>query len=188
MSINKEVNIFISCTFRDIEPERSLLENIVFPSLNDLCKKNGITINSINLGWGAFHYGGDPDEALDMCLSNVAKCNYFIGILGEQYGTEFFTSNKQLLNKYPWLTEKLGKSFVELECIYGCFNRPSNERRSLFYFRSFSNDIRNPKLLQLKQAILEKEVIVREYNETYLLPEIILHDLWNLIEKDNTRK
>ncbi len=83
----REIRVFISSTFRDMQEEREELVKQIFPQLRRLCESRGVTWGEVDLRWGV------PDEAkaegkvLPLCLQEIEHCwPYFIGILGERYG------------------------------------------------------------------------------------------------------
>jgi hypothetical protein len=83
----REICVFISSTFRDMQEEREELVKQIFPQLRRLCESRGVTWGEVDLRWGV------PDEAkaegkvLPLCLQEIEHCRpYFIGLLGERYG------------------------------------------------------------------------------------------------------
>jgi len=83
----REIRVFISSTFRDMQEEREKLVKQIFPQLRRLCENRGVTWGDEDLRWGV------PDEAKaegkvrPLCLAEIERCRpYFIGLLGERYG------------------------------------------------------------------------------------------------------
>lgn len=203
-SVERTVRVFVSCTFWESIHEREELEKRVFPGLRRLCETHGVALESIDLGWGVLPTGGDPNEALSMRLYNISRCSYFIGILVEQYGTEFDTPNDSLLQQYPWLAHRMGRSFVELECVHGVLNEKSAARRAFFYLKApnsvqaFDATRHHPdrvavsvpeqspesKLAALKQEVHGSGAVVREYVGLQALAGLVLGDLASAIGKD----
>lgn len=138
-----------------------------------------------------------------MCLSNVSRCSYFIGILGEQYGTEFGKPSDALLCQYPWLAQRQGRSFTELECVCGAIGPTPAAKRALFYFRIPGIDTSNPaglgppprgpqpgssaridRLMALKHEIRAAGLPVREFSDPGALAQVVFDDLRAVITED----
>ena len=78
---HREIRVFISSTFRDMQEEREELVKQIFPQLRRLCENRGVTWGEVDLRWGV------PDEAkaegkvLPLCLAEIEHCPpYFIGL------------------------------------------------------------------------------------------------------------
>jgi hypothetical protein len=82
----KTVRIFVSSTFRDMHAERDYLNRIVFPELRSRCSKRGIEFVGIDLRWGVTEEESRQRKAMDVCLDEIKKCNFFISLLGDRYG------------------------------------------------------------------------------------------------------
>jgi hypothetical protein len=48
----REIRVFISSTFRDMQEEREELVKQVFPQLRRLCESRGVTCGEVDLRWG----------------------------------------------------------------------------------------------------------------------------------------
>lgn len=48
----REIRLFISSTFRDMQEEREHITKVVSPELVVLCRKRGVTLTLIDLRWG----------------------------------------------------------------------------------------------------------------------------------------
>jgi len=101
----REIRVFISSTFRDMQEEREELVKQIFPQLRRLCESRGVTWGEVDLRWGI------PDEAkaegkvLPLCFAEIERCRpYFIGLLGERYGWVPEEIPDELLEVQPWLT------------------------------------------------------------------------------------
>lgn len=49
---NRQIRIFISSTFRDMQPERDYLIGKVFPKLKHYCQERDVTPIELDLRWG----------------------------------------------------------------------------------------------------------------------------------------
>jgi hypothetical protein len=102
----REIRVFISSTFRDLQEEREELVRQIFPQLRRLCESRGVTWGEANLRLGV------PDEAkaegkvLPLCLAEIEHCRpYFIGLLGERHGWIPEKILEELFAVQPWLNE-----------------------------------------------------------------------------------
>ena len=51
-SRQREIRVFISSTFRDMQEEREELVKQIFPQLRRLCESRGVTWGEVDLRWG----------------------------------------------------------------------------------------------------------------------------------------
>ena len=123
---NREIRIFISSTFQDMQDEREYLIKKVFPRLRDKAKEYDVTIIPIDLRWGITEEDAKNGKVVEICLDEIQNSRpFFIGLIGHRYGTcitkdELF-KNKRLREKYGSLLDNInGKlSITELEMQYG---------------------------------------------------------------------
>jgi hypothetical protein len=132
----RQIRVFISSTFRDMQEEREELVKQVFPQLRRLCENRGVTWGEVDLRWGV------PDEAkaegkvLPLCLQEIEQCRpYFIGILGERYGWVPEEIPEALFETQPLLREHLHQSVTALEILHGVLRNPEMDKHAFFYFR-----------------------------------------------------
>ena len=123
---NREIRIFISSTFQDMQGEREYLIKKVFPRLQEKAKENDVTIVPIDLRWGITEEDAKNGKVVEICLDEIQNSRpFFIGLIGHRYGTcttkEELFKNQNLKEKYgPFLEEIDGKlSITELEMQYG---------------------------------------------------------------------
>ena len=192
----REIRVFISSTFRDMQEEREELVKQVFPQLRRLCESRGVTWGEVDLRWGV------PDEAkaegkvLPLCLQEIEHCRpYFIGLLGERYGWVPEEIPPELLETQPWLSEHLHKSVTALEILHGVLRNPEMARHAFFYFRDpayaaahrgFTEEepTLREKLAKLKEDIRRSGFPVKEpFATPKQLGEWVLRDLTAVIEE-----
>jgi hypothetical protein len=191
----REIRVFISSTFRDMQEEREELVKQIFPQLRRLCESRGVTWGEVDLRWGV------PDEAkaegkvLPLCLAEIERCRpYFIGLLGERYGWVPEEIPEELLQAQPWLNEHRKESVTALEILHGVLLNPNMAEHAFFYFRDpgyaaacagFTEDdpARRERLAALKEAIGKSGFPVAENFATpKQLGEWVLRDLTAVIE------
>lgn len=138
---SRQLRIFISSTFQDMQLEREELIKHVFPRLKQIARERFVDITEIDLRWGITHEQVNSGETLKICLDEINKCKdspiFFIGILGERYGwiPNNIDSKIFIDSRYQWLNNFKDKSVTELEIQYAVLENPSKNQKSFFYLR-----------------------------------------------------
>jgi tetratricopeptide (TPR) repeat protein/Cdc6-like AAA superfamily ATPase len=134
--LDRQIRVFVSSTFRDMQEERDELAKRTFPALRRLCEQRGVAWTDVDLRWGVTREEAAEGKVLPVCLAEIHRCRpYFIGLLGERYGWVPMTIPDELIEGEPWLTEHREKSITELEILHGVLNDPAMAARAFFYFR-----------------------------------------------------
>lgn len=129
------VRIFTSSTFRDMHAERDWLVKVVCPELRERMAKRNLYLVDVDLRWGVTEEEVEHGKALEVCLEEIERCRpFFIGILGERYGSESKIPEDTEFT-HPWLAEYKGHSLTALEIIHGVLRNPELAQRAFFYFR-----------------------------------------------------
>jgi len=207
------VRIFISSTFRDMHAERDYLVKVVFPELRERCAKRKLHLIDIDLRWGITEEEAEQGKVLELILDEVEKSRpFFIGILGERYGSIPDNIPDDTVFAHPWLENYPEHSFTALEIVHGVLNNPELATRSFFYFRDpqfiskVPEDLRDDfiaensesanKLANLKDEIRSSEIsVIENYpcrwddsKESLVHLEIfgrqVLENLWIAISED----
>ncbi|CAF1250551.1 unnamed protein product [Rotaria magnacalcarata] len=139
----RTVRVFISSTFKDMHAERDILTRYVFPELRQRAKSLFVNLYQTDLRWGIAE--SQSNQSVYLCLNEVYRSDYFIGMIGERYGYipksyDFPKDDK----RFKWLeTLPIGHSITDLEIQAGAFNQSAStkQNRAFFYFR-------NPKVVQ----------------------------------------
>lgn len=202
---DRQIRVFISSTFRDMKDERDLLIKKIFPQLRKLCEERAVTWTEVDLRWGITTEEAAEGKVLPLCLAEIHRCRpYFIGLLGERYGSLPDSIPADLLESQPWLREHLQHSVTELEILHGVFSEEQMHGHAYFYFRdpkyleSVPDSKRQDfipesaeaegKLVKLKQKIRgARDENICELREGYANPEQlgkwILEDFTALIDR-----
>lgn len=200
----RTVRVFISSTFRDMQEDRDYLVKFVFPELRRRCRQRQVEFVEVDLRWGITDRQAERGETLPRCLQIINVCRpYFIGILGERYGSVPTTKKipADLFKAQPWLKEHADASVTELEIMHGVLNNPEMKHRAFFYFRDPSYIKKIPrekrkdytegklpyreKLVKLKARIRAGGFPVHEgYPDLKTLGLLVLEDLWAAIEEE----
>ncbi|XP_012935535.1 telomerase protein component 1 [Aplysia californica] len=144
----RTVRVFISSTFRDMHGERDLLTRFVFPELRALGRKHFINVYEVDLRWGISEEQAKDNCTVSLCLQEVARCDIFIGVLGERYGWTPLTYEVPDSPEYDWVRQYApGASVTELEMQLGALSQPAQAKDTAFFFmrnNSFETDVPAP--------------------------------------------
>ena len=199
---DRQVRVFISSTFRDMQVERDLLVKKTFPELRARCRERRVEFMDIDLRWGVTEEQAKRGEVLPVCLAEIENCHpYFIGLLGERYGWVPESIDPELVETQPWLAEHQERSITELEMMHGVLNNPEMAGHAFFYFRDpayldrvlpeMEKDLDletgspedREKLNNLKDSIRKKGLrVVENYSDPKALADRVLEDLWKVID------
>jgi len=166
----RTVRIFISSTFRDMHAERDHLVKVVFPELRDRMVGRHLRLVDSDLRWGITEEEAEQGRALEICLEEIERSRpFFIGVLGERYGSLVGSLPEGAELDRAWLVEHQGHSLTALEITYAVLGDPELARRAFFYFRDPSligeipapwradyaseNEVAVGKLVALKEGI-----------------------------------
>jgi hypothetical protein len=84
---SRQVRVFISSTFRDMQAERNHLMCAVFPALGQRSMARGLPFVPVDLRWGVTKAEAESGETLGICLQEIEDCRpFFLCLLGERYG------------------------------------------------------------------------------------------------------
>lgn len=147
--LSREVRVFISSTFKDMEAERNYLLGTIFPEIAQTCRERGVGFTEIDLRWGVTEEESKNGRAVEICLEQINECReyppFFIGLLGERYG---WIPVHQELDQYwdehadsPYALRikaalEQGISVTELEMQYGILDNPHNADHARVFLRS----------------------------------------------------
>src|ERR1700680_2737815 len=133
----RQVRVFVSSTHPDMVEDRNELSDHSWPQLRVLCQSLGVDFVVVDLRWGINEEQSRRNEVLSLCLDEVRKCPYFIGLLGERYGEGLGPAayTQDLCAKEQWIDAYRDRSVTELEILCAALNVPSAESRSHFFFR-----------------------------------------------------
>jgi hypothetical protein len=201
---NRQLRIFISSTFRDMQAERDYLIQNTFPSLRKYCAERDVLLQEIDLRWGITEEESKQGKVVDTCLKEIKNTYpFFIGLLGERYGwvpdeqeQENIKSTGIFEDKeFAWVQSKLreGTSITEIEIQNGVL-RAEGKVHAYFYFRSPTMEVPDDfkeqagsegaiKLESLKKTIREqKKYPVKEYESVIKLGELVERDIKYLVD------
>lgn len=197
---NREVRVFVSSTFRDMNEERDYLNNIVFPMVEQYCKKRFLSFIPIDLRWGIPEEESRNGLVLSACLEEIDRSRpFFIGILGSRYGWNPKPSElngmRVSLDQQEWVKKMAsdGSSITEMEMEYGVL-RDMDIPYARFFIRSDKvhvpvefkevvGSVAEERLKKLKHRIRNQQKYpVAEYDSIQQFGEMIHKQLIEMIE------
>ncbi|GHU23424.1 hypothetical protein FACS1894172_08200 [Spirochaetia bacterium] len=199
----RQIRVFISSTFRDMQSERDYLVMKIFPVIRRYCEDRDISFFELDLRWGISEEESKQGKVVNICLKEIQNTKpFFIGLLGERYGwvpsgeeRRLIAENTDVFEEYPWIGAELdkGTSITEMEIQQGVLRNPDTIN-AYFYFRSSgmqtpdefrekSGSDAEKKLLALKKALREQEHYpVKYYTSIEVLGDLIEKDFKELVD------
>ncbi len=189
------IRVFLSSTFADMEKERSYFNEVLVPRLNRVCAQRGVSFFSVDLRWGITEEDQVNGQVLPICLSEIDKCRpFFIGILGNRYGSVMESVPSQIVDSIPWLTGKEGCSITELEMLYAVLDQQRNStvKNCAFYMRSdklseawYGPSEESPRLTALKDRIRsDANLSSTEYGDLEEFGRVVEADILHWLDQE----
>ena len=201
---HRQLRLFISSTFVDMDAERNALTRI-FPQISELCRQRGVEFVPLDLRWGITEEEAKEGRVIETCLREIDDSRpFFIGIIGNRYGwvpqkKDLGKFAQDLLQKYPWLNQALDlhMSITEMEMQHAVLMRKADSgMNAAFYLRSDDVNV-NPefkevagsegerKLNKLKQAVRnQKQFAAHDYNTVDQLASMVLRDVTAFLDRE----
>ncbi|XP_062916230.1 telomerase protein component 1 isoform X3 [Mobula hypostoma] len=176
----RTVRIFVSSTFRDMAGERDLLVRAVLPELRARAAPHRIHLQEVDLRWGITEEESRSNRQLELCLSEVSRCQLFVLILGERYGQILDSYSLPDLPQFQWVKDyPRGRSITEMELMQFLRQNPGDPRQTCFVYTrdpavqrsipeqwtpDFSAESEEAKLrvAELKREVKERDLLTLE--------------------------
>jgi preprotein translocase subunit SecA/nephrocystin-3 len=177
---NRQIRVFISSTFQDMEGERSYLINRTFPTLRDIASKRGVMLTELDLRWGITDEESKSGRVVDICFREIENSvPFFIGIIGNRYGwiPKAKDIGEGVAERFPVVSHYLDNhlSVTEMEMQFGVLERKEN-MHAFFYIKEPETKSDNPVMLRrLKDAVRASRYPSSSYSS--------LEDLGRQVEK-----
>ena len=157
---NRQIRVFISSTFRDMQDERDYLMKRTFPKLRKLAAERDVTLTELDLRWGITEEESKSGKVVEICLREIENSiPFFIGIIGNRYGwtpdrsdlTEYTTEQFPIVKDY--LDNHL--SVTEMEMQFGVLAREEDMHAYFFIKEQEDEKQDNPEMLErLKEEVM----------------------------------
>ena len=195
---NRQIRIFISSTFLDMEEERKHLMEDIFPLLHDKAMQRDVSLTALDLRWGIPQKEVEKGRTIEICMNEIDNSRpFFIGLIGARYGwcpsiNEYY-NNDNLKERFPLLEgffkERL--SVTDMEMRYAVLNRDICDMDiDAFFFLKKTMPFKTGKeeylkLEQLKKDIQEKKSLfpVYEYASVKEIGEHVLNEFENVLDR-----
>ena len=171
---SKLLKVFISSTFIDLEMERRSIKLSVMRDVNELLGDKHFLVQEIDLRWGVTAEESKSNQTVQRCLSELQKCDYFICIIGERYGTVIDSlppTNRDL----SWISDYIpGCSMTELE-VHGAVDRGYIKPKNCAFLiktddngnNLCNNDPKTSKFYRyVQQAVITHDMKLKYYKDT----------------------
>jgi len=201
----RQVRVFISSTFRDMNSERDHLVTVVFPELRERIESLGLEFFDVDLRWGVPQSGIDGERANSWayCKRWIDEVEpFFVCVLGQRYGWR--PPGEEITDPSDRAAYE-GLSITEME-IRHALKHPPHLKHTMFYLRrtevprdagrysEFVDDGElQDSLLGLKGLIEGQDRPVREYEcewtgdgfrDLEAFGAAVLEDLWGATLRD----
>ena len=190
---NRQIRVFISSTFQDMQSERDYLITKVFPRLQAEAARRDVTIIPLDLRWGVTEEESQTGKVIEICLQEILYSRpFFIGLIGDRYGwcpsLEEFWCNELLQERFGWLKDdiKKGLSVTEIEMQYGVL-RSEEPMDAFFYIRQGDVPVAEytEKLERLKMSVRGNKFgyPVYDYTSVEVLGKQVEEDFIGLLDR-----
>ncbi len=139
--------IFVSSTFRDMDLERDVIQEVVHPRINSRARQYGQSVSFCDLRWGIdtsqLESEAGSRKVLDVCLDEIDRCQPpMVVVLGYRYGWIPSPGLVQsTADRYHMQLQDLEKSVTSLEIEYGALSSSARLQNTLFYFREIEGEL-----------------------------------------------
>ena len=158
---NRQIRVFISSTFRDMQDERDYLMKRTFPKLRKLAAERDVTLTELDLRWGITEEEAKSGKVVEICLREIENSiPFFIGIIGNRYGwvPEKSDLGGSVTERFPDVNKfiELHLSVTEMEMQFGVLSR-EEDMHAYFFIKEQEEDpekVDYPEMLyRLKQEV-----------------------------------
>ena len=169
---NRQIRVFISSTFQDMQDERDYLMKRTFPKLRKLAAERDVTLTELDLRWGITEEEAKSGKVVEICLREIENSiPFFIGIIGNRYGwvPEKKDLSANVTERFPDVNTFIGQhlSVTEMEMQFGVLQR-EEDMHAYFYIKDKMEEQDNPEMLNRLKAEVEAS---RYPSSTYSSPE-----------------
>lgn len=187
---SREIRVFISSTFQDMNAERNELVSRVFPVLRRMAEERNVTLTEIDLRWGITKEESEDSKVVSICLDEIERSRpFFIGILGGRYGWKPAESavnwHSLLEERYHSVADDIdrGLSMTEVEMQHGVF-QSEEKPYAIFFVKNMPESVVDPDQRLLRQKVLEQtEFPVYKYDDAEKMGELVVTEFESLLDE-----
>ena len=139
MGAGRQIRVFLSSTFVDMQEERDYLIKKIFPSIKAECRRRRVDFVALDLRWGINEEAAKSGKVVEICLDEIVRSRpFFIGLVGGRYGwvpeENEPSISERLLAKYPWIKDCIAEkmSITEMEMQFGVLSHPDSVNAYFF--------------------------------------------------------
>lgn len=139
MGTGRQIRVFLSSTFVDMQEERDYLIKKIFPSIKAECRRRRVDFVALDLRWGINEEAAKSGKVVEICMDEIVRSRpFFIGLVGGRYGwipeENEPSISERLLAKYPWIKECIAEkmSITEMEMQFGVLRHPTSVNAYFF--------------------------------------------------------
>lgn len=191
---NRQIRLFISSTFQDMQGERDYLIKYTFPRLRHLASRRDVTLTELDLRWGITEEESRTGKVVEICLKEIENSiPFFIGIIGNRYGWQpserDICDSEEMKGRFRWVYDDIkdGLSVTEMEMQYGVLRRSSTMNASFYIKRSGENssECDSPEMLEtLKKNVRNNgRYPVYEYSTFEELAERVENEFIEMLKR-----
>lgn len=70
---NREIRVFLSSTFRDMQHERDYLIKKIFPQIRHACRERLVEFTEVDLRWGVTQEEAEQGKVVRICLEEIDR-------------------------------------------------------------------------------------------------------------------
>ncbi|KAF0288989.1 Telomerase protein component 1 [Amphibalanus amphitrite] len=208
----RTVRVFISSTFLDFHGERDLLIRHALPELRSRARALRLDLQVVDLRWGITAQDAESARQVELCLSEVDRCQLFVGLLGARTGQTADTSRVTDPRLLEFLaTQKDELSLTALEMLYATRDAERARQTAVFYERDpafirlvpgelmkqFSDmAVGRRRVLELRSQLQSRGCLISKYLAEFgplghgrygatglqTFGEMVLEQLWNILQ------
>ena len=164
---NRQIRVFISSTFQDMQDERDFLMKRTFPKLRKLAADRDVTLTELDLRWGITEEEAKSGKVVEICLREIENSiPFFIGIVGNRYGwvPKKEELGEEVFGQFPKIDDYIENhlSVTEMEMQFGVLER-LEDMHAYFYIKQQEGASDDPVMLKK----LKEEIKKSRYPSSY---------------------
>ena len=168
---NRQIRIFISSTFRDMQDERDYLMKRTFQKLRMLAAERDVTLTELDLRWGITKEESESGKVVEICLREIENSiPFFIGIIGNRYGwvPEKDDLDGRVTERFPDVDRYIDQhlSVTEMEMQFGVLERKEDMHAYFFIKKKKGQGSNSGKLIHLKEEVAKSRYPSSTYNSS----------------------